>query len=261
MCKAERKVRHWMGNHTVNYNEVVRARPQKQEYGYSLAGALVLIGVMSIMMALSLPVWDRIKQRENEEELIFRGKEYMEAIARYHTKFHVYPPDLETLHKMKYIRKLYKDPMTESGEWKVLHPDSLVESGEAGFINQPGIKKPGEEDQDQKKGQKKRDVNVIPGLRNSDKKEERTETSEDGEEKSMGPVVGVVSQSKKESLRIFNGQNTYDKWLFAYVPQLEQQPQQPQDPKQPKGPKVPDKGGKKPPTQPKPPNDSDSDPN
>jgi hypothetical protein len=257
MCKAEHKAQHWKASHTVNYKrfQISDFRFQIEIPGYTLAGAMLLIAIMSIMMALSLPVWERIKQRENEEELIFRGKEYMEAIARYHTKFHAFPPDLETLQKMKFIRKLYKDPMSENGEWKVLHPDSLVEAGEAGFINQPGSKKPGEEDRE--KTQEKQKENVTPGLRNPDKsnREEEKETSQEGEEKSIGPVVGVVSQSKKESLRIYNGQTTYDKWLFAYVPQQEQQPQQPQPPK---GPKPPDKG-KKPPTPPKSPNNSNSD--
>jgi hypothetical protein len=264
-----------MASHTVNYKrfQILDFRFQIERFrtvllrrfnlkseltnlkssGYTLAAAMVLIAVMSIMMALSLPVWEQIKQRENEEELIFRGKEYMEAIGRYHSKFHAFPPDLETLLKMKFIRKLYKDPMTENGEWKVLHPDSLVETGEAGFINQPGTKKPGEEDRDREKKQESREENVIPGLRNP--KTDKEEETEDGEEKSIGPVVGVVSRSKKDSLRILNGQTTYDKWLFAYVPQQQQQPEQP------KGPKVPDKGGKKPPTQQKPPNDSDSDTN
>ena len=239
-----------MANHTVSYK---RFQISDVLPGYTLAAAMLLIAIMSIMMALSLPVWERIKQRENEEELIFRGKEYMEAIARYHIKFHSFPPDLETLQKMKFIRKLYKDPMSENGEWKVLHPDSLVEAGEAGFINQPGSKKPGDEDENREKKQE----NVIPGLRNRDKsaKEDRTERSQDGDEKSVGPVVGVVSQSNKESLRIYNGQTTYDKWLFVYMPQQQQQPPQP-----PKGPKPPDKE-KKPPIQPKPPNDSDSDSN
>jgi type II secretory pathway pseudopilin PulG len=298
MCRAEHKARHWKANHTVNYKrfQISDSRLQIERFrrallrrfilkpeiinlkysqsppnalhkewehanqytsGYTLAGAMLLIGIMSIMMALSLPVWERIRQRENEEELIFRGKEYMEAIGRYHTKFHAFPPDLETLQKMKFIRKLYKDPMSENGEWEVLHPDSLVEAGEAGFINQPGSKKPGE--QDREKTQEKRKEDVIPGLRNPDRSNrEKTGTSQDGEEKSIGPVVGVVSQSTKESLRLYNGQTTYDKWLFAYVPQQEQQPLQPQPPK---GPKPPNKDGKKPPTQPKPPNDSDSDPN
>ena len=195
----------------------------KFEAGYTLAGVLVLIGIMSVMMAMALPVWERIKQRENEEELIFRGKEYMEAIARYHTKFHSFPPDVETLSKMKFIRKLYKDPMTENGEWKLLHPESLVETGEAGFINQPGAKQ--REDEDQEGNEKKRE-GVVPGLGSPRTKdpEKDSSTEEGGDEKSIGPVVGVVSRSKKTSLRIYNGQSTYDKWIFAYVPQQDQQP-------------------------------------
>jgi hypothetical protein len=199
------------------------------EKGYTLAGVLVLIGIMSVMMAMALPVWERIKQRENEEELIFRGKEYMEAIARYHTKFHSFPPDMETLLKMKFIRKLYKDPMTESGEWKLLHPGSLVETGEAGFINQPGSKQRRAGDQETEEEEDRE--GVIPGLSGSkrdDSTEDAASESEDeGDETSIGPVVGVVSRSKKTSLRIYNGQSTYDKWIFAYVPQQDQQPAPP----------------------------------
>ncbi len=214
--------------------------------GYTLAGVLVLIAIMSIMMAMALPVWDRIKQRENEEELIFRGKEYVEAIGRYHTKFNSYPPDVETLLKMKFIRKLYKDPMTENGEWKLLHPDSLVETGEAGFVNQPGSKKSADDDEDEGNNPQE----VIPGLGGSKKPDSEEEKSEEGDEKSIGPVVGVVSRSKKNSLRIYNGQSTYDKWIFAHVPQQQVQPP-PTQLQKPDKKTDKDQGGKKPPAPPK----------
>ena len=42
--------------------------------GFTLAGALALIAVMSILLALAVPLWSRVKLRDNEEELIFRGK-------------------------------------------------------------------------------------------------------------------------------------------------------------------------------------------
>jgi type II secretory pathway pseudopilin PulG len=215
--------------------------------GYTLVGVLLLVALLSIMMAMALPVWDRIKQRENEEELIFRGNEYIEAIARYHTKFNSYPPDLETLQKMKFIRKLYKDPMTESGEWKLLHPESLVETGEAGFINQPGSKDSDKKKKGEKEGSKGEKKEVVPGLGGIENRfEDRKD--EEGEEKSMGPVVGIVSRSKKTSLRLYNGQSSYDKWVFAYVPQQAQQlTPQPQPPgKKPDQKKQPDKSGKQP---------------
>gem|GEM_PF-3438768 len=214
---------------------ILKVAPALQS-GYTLAGVLVLIAIMSIFMAMSVPIWDRVKQRENEEELAFRGTEYVEAIGRYHQKLNSYPPDIKTLYEMKFLRRLYKDPMTESGEWKVLHPDSLVETGAAGAISQPGSKNPddqGDENQDSKspqnqhsgtddsKDQESKDKNQVGSDRNNDE-----EAPEDKNEVSIGPVVGVASRSKKSSLRIYNGQSTYNKWIFAYQPQ-QQQGQQP----------------------------------
>src|SRR5215203_5106132 len=107
----------------MNFNPVRPIRPASahmsvarwNQRGYTLAGALALLAVLSIFMALAVPLWSKVKQRDNEEELIFRGSEYVKAIARYHQKFGSYPPDLETLEKLKFIRKLYADPMTRSG--------------------------------------------------------------------------------------------------------------------------------------------------
>jgi type II secretory pathway pseudopilin PulG len=235
-----------MGFHTVN------CKVGKFNDGYTLAGVLVLIAIMSVMMAIALPFWDRVKQRENEEELIFRGREYVEAIQRYHQKFNSFPPDVDTLLKMKFIRKLYKDPMSEDGEWKILHPDSLVETGEAGEINQPGAKNSLLEDDETKKKKKGKGTSeskdVTPGLRGIKNKKEKSNRPED-DEKSIGPVVGVVSKNTKDSLRVYNGQTTYDKWIFAFIPQQEpQQPQQPGPPQKPGKQPKPGKPGKKPPT-------------
>ena len=254
---------------TVICKTTMPPRRQAFEQGYTLAGVLVLIAILSIFMAMAVPIWDRVKQRENEEELIFRGREYVEAIGRYHQKFNSYPPDVKTLYDQKFLRRIYKDPMTKSGEWKLLHPDSLVQTGAAGAINQPGAKNPSDQGDQTQPGS----MNQSPGenndsshsngsstsdssqndqqqdlnSKNKDKDdEEEPEASPDDKEISLGPVVGVVSRSKKTSLLIYNGQSTYNKLIFAYLPQ--QQPQQQPQP----GTKPGDKGGKnpKPPAQP-----------
>jgi type II secretory pathway pseudopilin PulG len=220
------------------------ARLKLNERGFTLAGALTILAILAIFWALTLPLWARIKQRDNEEELIFRGNEYIEAIGRYHQKYGTYPPDLETLQKLKFIRKLYLDPMTKTGKWKVLHPDSLVQTGAAGTINMPGGTAPGgTEDDKNKKGGKKN----KPGLNSDDDDDDDDEDVEDGnfsdpndpfglkdedkdsdEEKeveSVGPIVGVVSRSKKDSIKTYNGQDKYNKWKFVYM--LQQQKGQP----------------------------------
>jgi type II secretory pathway pseudopilin PulG len=233
------------------------------ERGFTLAGALTVLAIIAIFWALTLPLWARIKQRDNEEELIFRGNEYIEAIGRYHQKYGTYPPDLETLQKLKFIRKLYLDPMTKSGKWKVLHPESLVQTGAAGQINMPG----GSNNPDQKKGKKNKlglqsgdddddddedmedndsaDSDDLPGLNNDEDKDK----DEEKEVESIGPVVGVVSRSKKGSIKIYNGQEKYNKWKFVYM--LQQQKGQPTPGFPPGGagtPGVNPQPGQKPPT-------------
>lgn len=192
------------------------------EGGFTLAGALVILAVLAIFMALSVPLWTRIKQRENEKELIFRGKEYMEAIGRYQAKFGTYPNDLDTLLKLKMIRKLYKDPMTKSGKWKVLHPDSLVQTGAAGQQNKI-VTGGGQEEEDQNDDEDKVE-------------EDKDKSDEEPEVETTGPVVGVVSRSKKTSIMVYDSQTHYNQWKFVYA--LAQQPQQ-QPP--PQGGKTPDR--------------------
>lgn len=191
--------------------------------GFTLAGALTLIAVMTILLAMAIPLWSRVKQRDNEEELIFRGKEYVEAITRYQQKFGSYPPDIDTLEKLKFIRKLYPDPMTKSGKWKVLHPDSLVQTGEAGKINPAGEQ--GQEDVENK-GEDEGEKKPVEFGSTDEKKDEDVKEDEEDEEaevESTGPVVGVVSRSKKASMKVYNGQSNYNKWAFTFVA-----PQQPQ---------------------------------
>jgi type II secretory pathway pseudopilin PulG len=236
------------------------------ERGFTLAGALAIIAIIAIFWALTLPLWARVKQRDNEEELIFRGKEYVEAIARYHQKFGTYPPDLETLEKLKFIRKLYLDPMTKTGKWKVLHPDALLQTGAAGQINQPGGNRNNnnalndeedDDEEDMENDEGKEDQ--LPGMNSNDNEEEE---EEEEETESVGPVVGVVSRSKKASIKIYEGQEKYNRWKFVYaLPQQQQQQPQPGQPTTPpKGTKTKpgqDSIGQKPPPTPFPDKDDD----
>ena len=49
--------------------------------GYAMAALLVAMSIMAIMMTVVMPVWKQTAQREKEEELIFRGKQYVHAIG------------------------------------------------------------------------------------------------------------------------------------------------------------------------------------
>ena len=78
-------------------------------------------------MTVALPAWRQANQREKEEELVFRGRQYVRAIQLFQRRFAAtYPPDVDTLVKQKVLRKKYKDPMVEDGEFEILYQGSLL---------------------------------------------------------------------------------------------------------------------------------------
>jgi hypothetical protein len=139
--------------------------------------------VLTIGLLVAVPVWRTEIQREKEEELIFRGKQYVEAVRIFTMKKPGrFPADLEELLEEKCIRRLYSDPMTASGEWNV-----ILVAGGAGADSGGGSS-----------GK----VLVAPAAALASIPNAR--------------VLGVVSSSVQRSFKIYNDQESYDKWLFYY---------------------------------------------
>ena len=104
-------------------------RLTRSEAGFTFIGALVIVVVMGIMLGAIGQSVSVIMKREREKELIFRGLQYRDAIERW-SKKGVPLKDLKDLveptvsnnasaSKDRFLRKLYKDPIT-GGEWKTL---------------------------------------------------------------------------------------------------------------------------------------------
>ena len=115
-----------------------------------MAALLVGLSVMSIMLSMALPVWSTATQREREAELVFRGEQYAQAIELFSRRNGGYPPNLQILEEGRYIRKLYKDPMTPDGEFQPVYlgqplPGQTPEAGRggppasAGTLGQAGL--------------------------------------------------------------------------------------------------------------------------
>ncbi len=153
----------------------------RTDRGYVLIMLSIVVLALSIGLMVAVPVWQTLVQREKEEELIFRGKQYVEAIRLYQTKFPGrFPDSLEALSKEKCLRREFRDPMTRGGEW------NLILHREGGG---------------QRTGTVQR-ILVAPASALS------SITSPQ--------ILGVVSSSKDKSIRIYNDQDHYDKWLFYY---------------------------------------------
>src|SRR5919108_3781838 len=91
--------------------------------GYMLLVILVMLAVLMLGLLATAPSIATQIRRDREEELIHRGRQYAIAIKRFYKKFGRYPTSLEELensNRMRFLRRRFKDPMSESGEWRLI---------------------------------------------------------------------------------------------------------------------------------------------
>ncbi len=98
------------------------SRASNPSAGYNLVVLAVMITVLNIVIAKALPLWSTVIQRQKEEELIFRGLQYAEAIRVFESRHKRLPNRLEELVEVepRSIRQLWKNPMTEDGGWQLI---------------------------------------------------------------------------------------------------------------------------------------------
>ena len=207
---------------------------RRGEAGYNLVILVVAITVMGIMLAVALPSWSSVIRRDREEELIFRGFQYAEAIRCFNRRYHRYPVKLAELMETspRSIRQLWKDPMTEDGKWRLLFQGGpgtplrpQVEGGQQqGVIdttgaNPAGTTAPGDSGKTGAAANGSSGPTAQqPGSPGSDDPN-GGQPGQDGSGKQeidpTGPIIGVASRSSKESFLIFNGRQRYDEWEFT----------------------------------------------
>ena len=89
-----------------------QATPSRLRNGYAMAALLVAMAVMAVLMSVAMPVWRHEAQREKEEELVFRGQQYVRAIRLFQARTQTFPTSVDMLVQGRYLRKKYKDPIT-----------------------------------------------------------------------------------------------------------------------------------------------------
>lgn len=163
--------------------------------GYSLVMVVMLITVMNIVVAIALPAWSGMIQRDKEEELIARGLQYAEAIRVFQRRFGRLPVQLDELVKVepRSIRRLWEDPMTGKADWIVILEGappgggSTIDAATGKPLPQPGFPDP---------------ENPPGGV--------------DGEPppQPIGPIRGVRSRATGEAFHIFLDQAEIGSWEF-----------------------------------------------
>ena len=174
---------------------------RRGDRGYAMAALLVSLSIMSVMLTVAMPAWKQMARREKEEELIFRGQQYARAIGLFQRRAGpgALPPNFDILVQQKFLRKKYKDPITNDDFQPLLAgqqgPGQQQPGAGRGGVSAPGTPV------------------AVPGQTPA------TQAPGAGTTGAVGGIQGVVSKSKEKSLRLYNGRGTYNEWTFVFVPQ------------------------------------------
>ena len=202
--------------------------PQHQECGYALVALLALMTILVLLMMSVAPSLRQQAVREREKEAIARGEEVADAIALYTQIKNAPPTELQQLldgverpgsiKKMQLLRpSAARDPLSKSGEWKVVHPgDKVLNEFQDRVVKYANVP----------------NVQALPpstvkffdtfrvqvsNLTDLDKETtDKGECSEDTEPNtSGGPIIGVISRNRCASVITYYGIERHDLWVFT----------------------------------------------
>jgi type II secretory pathway pseudopilin PulG len=105
--------------------------------GFTYLGLLFAIAFIALLTAAAGGVWKTAAQSEREEDLLFVGHEFAQAIASYQAATpgdaKQYPLHLEDLLEdrrgpvmRRHLRKTYVDPMTGRADWGLIRGGAAI---------------------------------------------------------------------------------------------------------------------------------------
>lgn len=143
--------------------------------GMALLWAIIAVNIFAILALTARTMWETEIQRDLEEELLFRGRQYRMAIEFYvKDNNNLYPRDFDVLYEKKFLRQLFKDPMSDDGKWNY-----VMRGGTSG----------------------KDDLLIVP-------EEYLAQYIE------QARIVGVASHSPDEGFREYRGKKRYSEWAI-----------------------------------------------
>jgi type II secretory pathway pseudopilin PulG len=206
----------------------------RAERGYVLLTLLLLVTLVVIAAAAAGPGIAFQIKREREEELVHRGVQYSRAVRLYAKSTGRYPFRLEDLNntsQLRFLRKLYKDPITGK-DFKMLHMADIPLLGNIGTPNlrltPAGSEGGAASDAADPSASEQSPVNAASTGLPSGAPSGAAASPAPGQDIANrngvhdygtgGVIFGVASTSKAKSIREFNHKNHYDQWLFFYDP-------------------------------------------
>jgi type II secretory pathway pseudopilin PulG len=185
-----------------------------------MAGVIVIMAIMAIMLTVAVQTASFHQKREKELELVFRGKQFVEAVRLFRARNGRFPLKLDELVKAKprVLRKKWIDPITGKFDWVPVFIGQGGTTVAGGGATAQGTPAPtpsptpvddGTEDEGgnathkQPRGGAKAGQAPFPAV------------------DATGPIAGVHSRSRDDSILVLDGRSTYSDWVFS----IEQQNQ------------------------------------
>jgi type II secretory pathway pseudopilin PulG len=101
--------------------KINKRRFKVENKGYALLTAVLAVAIFSVFILQARTMWETEIQRDLEQELIFRARQYVTAIQMFRKKNpNMFPQSLDELFEKKCLRKRFLDPMTVEGTWNVV---------------------------------------------------------------------------------------------------------------------------------------------
>lgn len=183
-------------------------RAKRTEAGFTLAGLLVILTIMAVVVAYTVPEqWSKIMQRERDKQTIFIMKQYARAIKSFKDKNGgALPTSLDQLKQARLPRVLrgngeWIDPLTGKVDW-IPTPLQQVQGqgqGQATPIQSVWTTGAQQQQQGQRPGQQNR-----PGAGNRPGQV-------------VGPIAGVRPAKTGKSFISLNGAENYEEWSYTVV--------------------------------------------
>jgi type II secretory pathway pseudopilin PulG len=195
------------------------------EAGFTLAALIVILTIMSIIIAFTVPEqWSMVMRRERDRQTIFMMKQYARSILNWQQKHGALPTGLEQLEKARQPRFVRYDkrppmPITGSDEDWIMVPPGAVEQ-------QPGMNPGGPTTTNPPTTTTGGGSNITspwnrvnPPQPSGTPGGTGTGTTKLNPEASpkdyVGPFVGVRPNAKGKSFVAFNGSEDYSEWVYT----------------------------------------------
>ncbi|HWC64965.1 MAG TPA: type II secretion system protein, partial [Thermoanaerobaculia bacterium] len=123
----------------VRFHQGAPRAATRRDAGYTLVAIMIFITLLSIAILAVSPSVTMMMRRDREQELLFRGKQYAQAILNFQKRQGRYPLNLKELMstKPRSARKLYKEPICNCDDWGLIRvgqpwPPPKVQKNPAG---------------------------------------------------------------------------------------------------------------------------------